>query len=873
MAAKQKRMIGIICLLLLTGVVAGAVWNQTVKGESAAAQIDSSSANANTNNNDVRAGTDNTVQVKKSTKSNKTEKVSSNSPQELNVLSSMEMVAENEWLQLYVNQQTAEIAVKDKRDNYAWFSNPVNRQDDPLASPLYQSELSAQVVVNYYNDKGQINTFNSYDDSVAKNQFEVELKDGKVKIVYQIGNVAKSFGNIPKIISKERFQTQILDQIQDESERESVAYKYRLDEEKQVYEVRKLQDYIAEELSALFEEIGYTTEDAAMDHQENGLIEEAAEANAEFTIPVEYALDGEHLVVTIPSNELKYNDAYPLASIQLLKFFGAADTSSDGYIFVPDGSGALIHLNSNKSGAEPYNLPVYGKDGTFDVKERIQQNQITRLPVFGLKKDDHAFVGIIEGGEAMALIEADVSGRNDSYNTVNSEFTVTNMDFYTLTSGTKSSSVPMYEKKTYDGKLQVRYAFLSGDSANYTGMATHYRTYLTKKHNLQPLKKTEQSPFILEVAGAFRKNKSFLGVPYQSTESLTTFSESISLLEQLKKAGINNIDLRLVGWFNDGIHHSSPDDIKVDGVLGGQKGFKKLEEYTKQNDIGLYPDVAFLQKYKGDSGAAKFLDRGTAGIYDYNPVTYAKELSSFSHYILSPAYLPNQVDGFIKDYSKLANNGLSLRDMGNEVNSDYNPDHTVNRQEAVAVIQGEMEKLGQAAGPLLVNGGNAYSLPYTNLIVNTPTRSSRMNLTDEDIPFYQIALHGYFDLAGAPYNMDEIQNPRLSMLKSLETGSNVYYQWFSSSSSTVKETKFDQLYALNYKDWIDEAISLYIEADEVLKNVRSEVIVGHEKSIPGVVQTTYENGTIITINYNDEAVTVDGVTVEPQSYQVGEGGE
>lgn len=871
MAAKQKKLAGLLCLLLLSGIAAGAGLNGTVTEDGAMAQ-----AKANT---DTVAAKDQVPPGREDSTTNTTAKISTiknvtpNNPQEVKALSEMELAAENEVLSLYVNRETAEIAVKDKRDGYAWFSNPVKRDEDQLASPLYRSELSAQVLLSYYNDKGQINTFNSFDDSVAKNQFEVDVNDSKVKVVYQIGDVSKSFANIPKIISQERFQSQILDQIKDQEARDDVAYKFRLDEKRQVYEVRKLQDYVAEELSAVLEEAGYTAEDAAWDHQENGLAEETAEARAEFTIPLEYSLDGEHLIVQISGKELKYSDAYPLASIQVLKFFGAADSTGEGYILVPDGSGALIHLNSSKLTAEPYSMPVYGLDGTFDVKDQIQRNQITRLPVFGLKNRDHAMVGIIEEGDAMSSIQADVSGRNDSYNSVSSKFQVTSMDFYTLSSGTKSSSVPMFQKKKYEGSLQLRYAFLSGTSADYTGMAAHYRTYLAKKYNLHPLEEAENTPFILEIAGAFRKSKSFLGVPYHSTESLTTFNEAVSLLEELKNAGVANIDLRMVGWFNGGIRHSSPHDIEVDGAMGGQKGLQKLLEYTQQNKIGLYPDAAFLQKYKGDSGAASFLDRGTAKVYNYNPVTYAKDLTRFSHYILSPVKLSKQIEGFLKDYSRLSMTGLSLRDMGNEVNSDFDPDHTVTRQDALAVIQQEMEKLRQGAGPLLVNGGNAYSLPYASVIVNAPTRSSRMNITDEDVPFYQIALHGYFDLAGAPYNMDEVHNPRLSMLKALETGSNVYYQWFYSPSSTVKDTDFNNLYALHYKDWFEEAVSQYNELNEILKNVRTQVIVRHERPAPGVVQTSYQDGTKITINYNNAAVSIDGETIEPQSYRVGEDGE
>jgi hypothetical protein len=152
---------------------------------------------------------------------------------------------------------------------------------------------------------------------------------------------------------------------------------------------------------------------------------------------------------------------------------------------------------------------------------------------------------------------------------------------------------------------------------------------------------------------------------------------------------------------------------------------------------------------------------------------------------------------------------------------------------------------------------------------DAPERSSRLNITDEEIPFFQIALHGYFDIAGAPYNMGGLQNPRLSMLKSLETGSTVYYQWFASDASKVKDTDYNHLYALNYKDWIGEAAELYKESNRVLAKVRNQVITAHVRLAPGVVRTTYANGLTVTINYNRAAVAVDGLQLQPQSYHVG----
>lgn len=792
-----------------------------------------------------------------------------NTEQEVKALAGMKLTAENDEIELYINPETTEIAVKNKRDGYAWFSNPVGRENDAIASPLYKSEMSSQVVLSYYNDKGQINNLNSFDSSVTKKQFNVQNIDGGVKVVYQIGTINKSIDAIPQAISKERFEKLILGKLNDEKTRSDVTYKFKFNEDKQIYEVRQLQDYVAEKLAETLASIGYTKEDAKADNEANGVNEQTGPEQPLFTIPVEYTLDGDHLSITVPTKDMTYPATYPLKSLQILKYFGAADGSKEGYMFVPDGSGALIRLNNNKLNAEPYNLPVYGEDGTFDIKEKVQNNQPTRLPVFGMKQNDHAFVGMIEDGEAMADITADINGRFVSYNNISGVFQIVAMDFYTLTSGTKTSSVPMFQTKTYQGDIKIRYAFMSGSSANYAGMAARYRDYLVSKYKLEKIAKTEHTPFVLELEGAFRKRTSFLGIPFDRTDSLTSYGEAVKLLKMLQDQGVSSLALRYVGWFNNGIRHSSPSDIALEGALGGKSGFRELIDYTKQNNIGFYPDVAFLEKYTSAKDSANFLDRRKAKIYDYDPVVYVKDTSLFSHYVMAPAKLSGAVDGFVSDYKKYGIAGLSLRDMADEVNSDFNIDRSVSRQDALKRIAQETGKLKKDIGSLMVNGGNAYSLPDAAMIVGAPTESSEMNITDEDVPFYQIALHAYFDISGSPFNLDDDRDPRNSMLKALETGSNVYYEWFYNEPSVVKDTPYNNLNALYYKDWFSEAVALYKEADSVLSKVHDQLIVSHHKLTDQVFQTTFENGISVVVNYNKTAVEVNGIRIDAQSYRLG----
>ena len=126
------------------------------------------------------------------------------------LLPGMKGIAENDKLQLYINDETAEIAVLDKRNGSIWRSNPADRDSDPIASGEKKDLLSAQLILAFNNEFGQLNHTNSYNDSVARNQIAFKLLPDGIKVYYQFGTMEKTLEDLPKYISKERFEEKIL---------------------------------------------------------------------------------------------------------------------------------------------------------------------------------------------------------------------------------------------------------------------------------------------------------------------------------------------------------------------------------------------------------------------------------------------------------------------------------------------------------------------------------------------------------------------------------------------------------------------------------------------------------------------------------------
>ena len=70
--------------------------------------------------------------------------------------------------------------------------------------------------------------------------------------------------------------------------------------------------------------------------------------NEKFRVPVRYALNGERFDASILTDGILEYGTNKIKSIEFLPYFGAGGMNEDGYLFVPDGSGALIYFNNER---------------------------------------------------------------------------------------------------------------------------------------------------------------------------------------------------------------------------------------------------------------------------------------------------------------------------------------------------------------------------------------------------------------------------------------------------------------------------------------------------------------------------------------------
>lgn len=323
-----------------------------------------------------------------------------------------------------------------------------------------------------------------------------------------------------------------------------------------------------------------------------------------------------------------------------------------------------------------------------------------------------------------------------------------------------------------------------------------------------------------------------------------------------------------------GFSHHTPTQVKLDSEVGSRSELHDLSEQLKQSGGALFPDVAFQRVYHDDwnsapsSDAARFVTKETAELYPYSPALNRMDQSKDSYYLLSAAKLPYVVNEFAGKINKLELSALSLRDLGQVLSSDYRDSRVIHRETAKNIVKEQLGRLQQEYPNMMLSSANAYAWGYAQHIVDAPSGSSRFNITDEEVPFYEMVIHGYMDYAAPAMNMSGDQDLRKQLLRSLELGSAPQFQWTYEPSSKLKLTNYDSAYATDFAYWVNDAAALYKEANEVLGHLRNQSITEHERVQDGVVRVTYSGGASILINYTDDPVTIDEITVGGADYAV-----
>lgn len=610
------------------------------------------------------------------------------------------------------------------------------------------------------------------------------------------------------------------------------------------------------------------------------------------SIPVSIVLDGSNIKVRVITDEINERledaadlKAYKLVTMDLVRAFGAGRADEDGYIFVPDGSGAVINFNNGKTSTAVYKSKVYGEDMAISKITMPNKTEQVYLPVLGIVKNldssTEAMLGVVTQGDAYAYVNASVNGQaTTSINSAWFSFEFRANDTYTM--GTRTPLTVFQSGDVRIDDIEVTYHIMSGDDLGVADLAETYRSYLFDEKGLQTHSSEDSNALFVTTVGGTVKKQSVLGFPVDMQTVATSYSQAQEILKRLSELGVDDINL-IYNDFNDtGVRGRVSTGVDYSGKLGGKNDFADLKAYCDNKNYGIYPSVDFMEYNESGNGYSFTLNSAKRITNAYATQT-AFELAygtpdtevKPTWTILSPYYWPDVFNKLVTSFNAEGINTISLNQATSTLYSDFgrrNADgkEHILRTDAINILTKGYQQLNDAGISIVAQECNAYALPYVSAITNIPLYSSNYDLFDYDVPFYQMVVHGVIPYSSkainASSNADEL------LLLSLMTGSAVHYDMMYASPNDFTDSEYDSLFYTNYEGWLGRAASEYKLFNDTVSSLSDKTITGYERVSEKVFETTYSDGTVIGVDIDNYTYTVNGQEFNlADSIQKGEG--
>jgi len=797
------------------------------------------------------------------------------------------LLAGSEGKQLYIDTATLNLKVVDTKTGAEW--NSVS--NDEKSGDLEKSPI----VIKFLGKDSAMYEWDAYKYTIQNGRYTLNQIDQGVQIVFDFFETDSYRLNeyMPAKISVDNYKSEFLDKLDEKVKegkitaaqarkyQDALQLTYQLDKDNNWY-FNKFSGLpprsLVKDLIELSKAVEYTTEKLVADNQQFG-IHVAITKPAKFVVTMEAVLDRGDLVVKVPTYEIQNgNDFYTMQNISVLPSFGlaSADQVEDGYIFVPDGSGALFKLNTFNGKYPEYERPIYNNTYYNTLYEMPVFPENLTMPVFGMSATDHAgksqgYMGIIDRGAELGYVKVQLGTKDTStggtlYNKVYSAFD--SMQYSRVkVFGPYSDNEARFLATT--GLIPVDYTVrykLFNDKVTYFDMAKSYRKYLMEKYNLK-LSYTASPKLFLDVIGTVTLEKRFLGVPYKELFSMTPYNELLAIMNDLK--GVNKV-VNYKGVFNGGLNNSITNKADLTGANGSEQEFNALMNNFDGENNTLFLGADLMRVSDTSDG---FWPKTNALYgYDGKPVELMKmndadgrfDPGSTKQYLLNPLFLNDTVNKFINSSKRYPN--IFVNDLGSTYYAHYNPREIVDPVVTDAIVEENLKKLSEHK-TIALDNPNIEKIGYAQYAANISRESSNYGTMYVSVPFRQLVMNGLTEYTTLNVNMSPDRS-QYFLLQAFELGSIPKFTISAENVDVLKNTEYSDYFSIQYSALQDKIKAFYGEYSKGLSEIGSKEVVNHRMLDKNVFETTYASGASVIVNYNKFPVSISGYHLDALGYVI-----
>ncbi len=607
---------------------------------------------------------------------------------------------------------------------------------------------------------------------------------------------------------------------------------------------------------------------------ENGFRADYTFKDGELTIPVEIVLDNGYLNVHVITGEIKEEkkERYILSSIRLLPNFGCGAASDEGYIFVPDGQGALMYFNNGKGNVQEYKAAVYGENASVTRMFAQAETYYASLPVFGLKSSSGAFLSIITAGQDSATLIAVPNYRDSSYATAGAEYRLRYRDSYILDADSHMGQViTLYQDKEIElSDIQQRFYFLEGEEADYNGMAACFRDYLLTEGGL--LEHRDNTTVYVDAYAASVRRESFLGIPVSRICQLSALQDIGSMYSALRGDITGGIRLQIDSWAKDAVRERM--DTRLSWAVGNSwRDWDDIQAAAAANGdtVNLALELAHFKK----SGNGLIPIRDSAISLAGSPAFQYRFLygtrmrdEDDRGYLLHPALLKTYAQRMVSELAKHNVQGVALSTVANTQYGSYGsnkayPEQTRNAvEDALGILAADYE--------LTLAHPNAYALKYADYLTDIPAASSGYDVMDATIPFLQMVYGGIVGYAGEAVNLSS--EPEVAVLHAIAAGEALHYKLITGNAEMLIDTDLNNLFSAQSDFWMPRIREAAEQVEAARKQTDYSRLVSFEWLAEDVSVSAFENGIQIYVNFGSSPASLNGINIPAAGWLVGKEG-
>ena len=451
----------------------------------------------------------------------------------IDIRSSDDLIAENDFLRLYFDEDIVSFKVENKNTGYV-FATHINRAE----AGTYTSLLSGGLGIEYIQVTKSMNIIENVGITDIAFTMEKEMIDNGIKVSLNLGGFCSS-----------RFC--------------KAMYPGYLEGR---FTLEQIKEY------------GF------------------AELEMSFDLIVTLEADGIKATIPYDSIKETRTDEMLLSSIILFPALGATEMDEiPGYMMIPDGAGALVRYEDNEGRYKsPYRAQFYGINYGLQDNFQTVSNYNLSLPIFGMVHgvNQNALLGIIESGDYSSRLFMFQNGAyNLNYNLLFPKYDIRKTYRQSFTSDGAGGTVRYVDSSTAD--FTVLYKVLEGSEANYVGLANKYSDYLDGFATFANSVEGDNISINLNYLMADSKNALF----GTKTIEMSSVNDIYSMHDYFLAQGLKTFNTTLMGWNDGGYSGNLPSKVDFDNALGSKASFRDLISYLQEtSEVSLTNNYLFAGK-------------------------------------------------------------------------------------------------------------------------------------------------------------------------------------------------------------------------------------------------------------------------------------